>query len=205
MGLNAIYRVTFQQELFQQKIENILHFRSNGVLDDEADLADHFDAFVTASWKDLQTAQVKYKNIKVSRADGGGDLVAEKVPTQPAGALEGFAQPVHVAMVLSIRSNTTNRRKNGRIYISGTTNHAVTEEGRVHATPRAAGTAFGAALMAAFSGLPTLDAYTFGVYSKPMPATETKPAREGLFTAPELIRVSATYGSQRRRNIGIGQ
>lgn len=204
MGVGTIYRVTFIQELLQQQVQNVLHFRGNVPNAAPQHMAENWDAFVAASWKLGQSSRVKYKLIKVTHADGTDDSVYELIPTTAQGAVVGEAHPNQISALLAVRSNTSSRFKNGRIYIAGPPAIVVDPFGKLAADEITRYTTLATALMTTFGGSALLDNYTLGVYSAGNDGTNGKPVREPGFTAAETIRVNSYYATQRRRNIGVG-
>ena len=202
--IGQVYRVTLKQEIFQQQVENVLHFKSGVINDSEQHMAEAFDAFLTASWSLVQGNAVKYTGIRAQKVDPASDIVADILPTTTVGRHGGRIAPLQLSVILSLRSNTTSRRKNGRLFIAGSADADIDGEGKIDVSVRNEFATLGAALMSAFPDSFIGGDYVFGVYSPARAATQTQNAREPIFTPVKLIKVPAIYGIQRRRAQGVG-
>lgn len=204
--INDKLYVTLHQELWGQQIQNKLAFRVNVLFTDQKKtLAEAFDAFITSHWAPTVTGDLKFKLVRVTDASGVDDTVYEQVPTTIQGTNAGSqTMPSTVAGIISIRSNTTSKRKNGRIYVGGLVQRAPQLDGRINTMNLAELASLGAGLLGVFSGMPTLDDFTFGVYSPARTAPPAATPRDAMFTAAEAVRIQPIWGTQRSRRIGVG-
>lgn len=199
-----VFRLVLRQQLFNQEVENVLHFGDNRLIGTSQGLAENFDAFLTTYWSAVQTEQLKYTMIRVQKVSPADEVVFEMTPSRLTGQMASAPGSANLAVVYSLRSNTTNRRRNGRIFLPGTRVISMDTEGRLPISERPLHATMAAALLSEFSDNPITSAFQIGVYSKAIPPGMPGGPRDMLFTHPALIKVNTLMGVQRRRQVGVG-
>lgn len=189
----TIYRVTLDQTMFGQQLQNVLHFQHFS--SDPATmstLADEVSANFIGQIRMLHSGSVKYNRIRVRMLES---QFATFEKTINIGGNFGAVNEIwsFVCFVLRLRTAIIGRRGRGRIYISGVL-AGFTNQGFVTSDQIDAFNVRINNIMAQF-GPGGESQFRLGVCNKSAPFD---------FKEVTSMQVAPTTGCQRRRNIGRG-
>lgn len=199
---NTIYRAIVRQQLNDQLVMNVMHFKAVGATDTAQDLAQHIDAFITASWASRVCQALKFNSIEVVPIVPYGASAFGMPCTTLSGTAALAAMPGNVALVLTLKTAKLGRSFQGRIYVAGTATIAY-EFGVVSNGALPGYLGFAADLLAVFGENSTEDHYQLGVWSEKNGGQGAAAIPAG-FTPVNQIRVNRVPATQRRRRVGVG-
>jgi len=193
----ALYRATVSGVLFGQTIQNVLHFHradapQDGSLVLAQSLVNHFYGQVRLQCSN----QMTWNLIKIERADAPNELPL-LFPTNFAG---GWSSSIKVwaphCCVIQIKTDTPGRTGRGRFYISGLeladVDLGIWTTGRMQQL-----VSMCTSIKGGYTGPNPSSLYTLGVM--PRSGTTLADFKPALDLVPRSIP-----GTQRRRNIGVG-
>lgn len=189
----TIYRVTIDQTMFGQQLQNVLHF--SHFSSDPATMSLLADA-VEASWigniRMLHSGSVRYNRIRVRMLES---QFATFEKTVNIGGNWGAVNEIwsFVCFVLRLRTAIHGRTGRGRIYISGVL-AGFTDKGFVTSDQIVAFNTRIAFIMEVFGPGGSSD-FKLGVCNKNPPFA---------FKEVTSMQVAPVTGCQRRRNVGVG-
>jgi hypothetical protein len=118
-----IFRVTDNQIMWSQTVQNVLHFRAEtGGPITRQDLSNHFEAHWIGNIKGMQTASITHVKISVRELDDPAPPFERTInlPGTQGGIDHGLLTVT--AEVLRLRSSFTGPHSRGRIYVAGCPN-----------------------------------------------------------------------------------
>lgn len=186
-------RVVITGLILGQRCQNVLHFDNpDGGLND-AQVRDEILANFVARLRNVQNAGLSYTELTVQKVDPPAAPISVFPLAGANGSLAGAAAPPVLAALCSIRTAVAGRHGHGRFYGFGVHGESVSNG------------AFQAGALAAWQGEANFIVGRFG-------SGGTGPLRLGVaprsdptaFITCTSIVVRATFGIQRRRNIGVG-
>lgn len=198
----TLYRLTLSGQLLGQLVETVLHFEGRGTGGSMEELAQVFDAFHNATWRQFQSTGVTYSHITVAQASTPTPMAYQIPTTGKTGQMNGDVGAPQLAVVIGLRSPYTDRKKNGRIFLPGYTNTRFAGGQLTDAGMTELGI-FSAALLSNFGPDIVNNPYCLGVLSRSHLRLHAGDY-EGAWTRVQQIRVSKVLGTIRRRRIGTG-
>ena len=190
---NTLYRVTLNQQMYGQQIQNVLHFSHPS--SDPATMSLLADAVETNWIQNVRfehSAAVKYTRIRVLMLESQF-AAFEKTININGGQGNDDGLHSYVCWLIRLRTATLGKRGRGRVYISGVL-HGLTLNGFVRAENITSWNNRFVNVMAAF-GPGGSSPFRLGVCNSKPPF---------VFHDVTSIQLAPTLGAQRRRNIGVG-
>lgn len=202
MAAGDVYRVVLGARLFSQYICNVLHFRARTAGTSALDLAGKASAWRQASMNLVQSNQYLNQQVDAYPVIPFGVSPATVLPTTPGGSINTDAMPPQVAFILRLKSDSTSRHMNGRIYIAAPGVGSLDAGGHLEVDEMTRLTTLANSMLAIWGPSGTQD-YELGVWSRSVagPAPSFNPA---AFTPITHIFIPNVLYTQRRRTMGVG-
>jgi hypothetical protein len=202
MPAGDVYRAVIAGNIWGQYMCNVLHFRAATNEDSALDLATK-----VASWRESQLNQFQMtewtnQQVDVYPVIPYGVQPATKLPTQMTGLRSGLGAPPQCAIVVSIKSNSTSRRQNGRFYIPAIP-AGYAQQGKLNGEAQGLAVAFGTDFLTRWGEVTPTSGYQCGVWSR-LTAGDPPNFAPAAFTPINRVVVRQVIYTQRRRTIGVG-
>lgn len=189
----SIHRVTLTATYFNQRIQNVLHFKMlDGAMTD-AQILDEVKTNFVQQLKALQNIGLLYQTISTQRISGNPSVPSILSIVGFTGDLAGPGYHPSIAGIFSIRTAMFGRHGHGRFYLGGV--HGQSVLNGVFETNAFAAYTVKAGLLTSRYKVAGTGPLILGV----MP-----PNQPNNFVDMTELRVMPTFGIQRRRNIGVG-
>lgn len=202
MAVGDVYRVVIAGTHWGQYMCNVLHFRDMAGTGNALDCAQK-----VSSWRETQLNQWQMTDWFNQQVDAYpvipyGVQPATVLPSQSTGLRSGLGAPPQCAVVVSLKSNSTSRRQNGRFYIPALP-AAYCLEGRLNGEAEGLAIAFGTDFLTRFGEVQHTSGYQVGVWSR-LTAGQPPNFLPTAFTPINRVVVRKVIYTQRRRTIGVG-
>jgi hypothetical protein len=198
----AVFQVTTAYTIGGGTAMNVMHFRHRiGGVGGAQEMWDRWNAFIEASYKTVISSNCAFLPLRVQEIGVTDGTVIYKAPLSTIGGAVGNPAPSNLAVVVGWRSNSPNRRKNGRTYFAGFPSTFVL--GNVISP---AGQSAFSTMLATFLttfGKNGTDPYEAVVYSETNHKLHPNDIAQAL-TPIEQVRISAILRGQRRRQMDVG-
>jgi len=170
MALNDVYRLSYDQTLYGQKITNVFHYEQTSPETsgkaDELSLADAFIGVVVPLWQPVVTDDWQDVCIRVQRILPGGGVQRVRLTAPNTGTVlltQAFAP--NVTVVTTFYTDDFSKTGRGRYFLSGfpTTGETL---GLIKAAERTLLSALGEGIAGDLTFAPDTGVFSFRVYSK---------------------------------------
>jgi len=191
----AIFRAVLSALLWGNTCQNVLHFNDNGGDLTASQVADKINSFWFQDWKLMSHNQLVWNDIAVTPVHPALGITFHKTVSiaGTGNAAANVDVPV-ICLLIKVQTATPGRAGRGRIYAPGVS-LAGGNLGILTPATIAARQANLDSLVLNFGAVAPPSTLTYGIAPRSSP---------GDFKPMISMQVRATYGTQRRRNYGVG-
>lgn len=122
MAVGALYRVSFEQQVYGQLCVNVMHFKqTSGTMTTAQEVAEDIAPQLTQQWNTLQNnVDVTHRIVRVQAITRGLPDIGEQATVRAGsgGPTTRSLSPT-LAVVMTLRSGFAGRDNRGRVYLGG--------------------------------------------------------------------------------------